>query len=305
MSEFKNDTFLARWINNELSDEELSAFKQSAEYAIYEKIRKGSELIDAAQFDEPAILQKIKDQRRLEIGKSKPNRKLWVISAAASIVILLSVAFYNVFFSAQLTTYQTAYGEKLNVELPDGSTVLLNSNTTLSFSEREWEYNRELTLKGEGYFDVKTGKRFVVHTTIGDVSVLGTQFTVQELDDFFEVMCFEGSVKVTSNEEEEILKPKTGVRKLRGTRLARRNLTIDRPSILINESSFEGVPLKFVLKELNNQYGITFEGEESFEELLFNGSFPHDSLDLALKIVLDAVNVNYEKKGSVIVLNSN
>ncbi len=304
MSEFKDDTFLARWLNNELNEEELKAFKESPEYASFEKIRQGAGQIDAAEFDSARVLDNIKQQQRLNIGV-RPARRWRVYTVAASILILLGIACYGIFFSSQLTTYQTTIGQKMEIILPDGSEVILNSNSSLTYSEDDWEENRELKLVGAGYFNVEKGERFVVRTTSGEVSVLGTQFTVQEIDDFFEVKCFEGSVQVTSEDETDILKPKTGLRKLRGTRFVRRTLKSAQPSVFSNESSFESVPLKYVLKELNNQYGVTFEGETNVDELLYNGSFPHDSLDLALKIVLDAVNVNYTKKGNVIVLSSN
>ena len=303
MSEFKDDTFLSRWINNELSDEELAEFKKSKDYAMYNRIVSGSELIESANFDEDALLSRIKHEQYRTIGQ--PKRKWWVYSAAASIVGLIALLSYLFLFTEELTSYETQIGQKLNVALPDGSTVVLNANSLLTFSPDTWSEKRQLSLKGEGYFKVKKGSSFIVETANGNVTVLGTQFTVKELDDFFEVMCFEGSVRVTTSDDQEILKPKTSVRKTRKSQLMRRNILISKPSWIANKSSFTSVPINYVLLELKNQYGVSFEGKDLLGNVTFNGTFPHNDLNLALKIVLDPTNVNYERKGNVVVLSKN
>ena len=152
MSEFKDDTFLSRWINNELSDEELAEFKKSKDYAMYNRILSGSELIESANFDEDALLSRIKHKQSRTIGQ--PRRKWWVYSAAASIVGLIALLSYLFLFTEELTTYETQIGQKLNVELPDGSTVVLNANSLLTFSPDTWSEKRQLSLKGDGYFKV-------------------------------------------------------------------------------------------------------------------------------------------------------
>ncbi len=304
MSEFKDDTFLARWLNGELTNEELEAFKKRSDYGDFKKISEGSALFESPNFDQEAILEKIKENRKLSIGAKKSTPTWRVYVAAASVFLVFGLAFYNVFFSNNLISYQTSLGEKMEVELPDGSQVVLNSNTTLSFSEEDWKINRKLNLKGEGYFKVEKGDRFIVETEQGKVTVLGTQFIIQELGDFFQVKCFEGSVRVESGDESEVLKPKQGVRKVRGMKLILRNHSLSEPSWITNESSFASVPLKYVLKEMSNQYDVKFEGVEAIGDKLFNGTFPHDNLDLALSIVLNTANVNYQKEGKVVVLSA-
>ncbi|MEO9484529.1 MAG: FecR family protein [Ekhidna sp.] len=304
MSEFKNDTFLARWLNGELSETELEAFEKSDEYAFYMKIRKGAELLDSPSFDESGILEEIKKRRSFEVNSKKPTPKLWIFSAAASILILFSFALYSVFFSTQLTKYETGVGEKQSILLPDGSEVTLNANSTLSFSTEDWKIKRELQLVGEGFFKVQKGDRFTVKTSMGDVSVLGTEFTVQELDGFFQVMCFEGSVKVLSGGEEEVLKPKRSVRRTRHSRLVRTELSKTQPSWLQNKSSFVSVPIAYVLREFQNQYDVQFKGVENIDNLAYTGGFPHGDLDLALEVFLGSLEVEYEKKGNVVLLSN-
>ena len=45
------ENYLAKWLNNELSEEELAEFKKSAEYASYQRIVDTSKGIKAPEFD--------------------------------------------------------------------------------------------------------------------------------------------------------------------------------------------------------------------------------------------------------------
>jgi ferric-dicitrate binding protein FerR (iron transport regulator) len=80
-------------------------------------------------------------------------------------------------------TYHTAFGESKNIVLPDSSTVVLNSNSSLRF-QNDWDTkrSREIWIEGEAFFSVahlKSNKPFIVRTTEGlGVRVLGTSFNV-------------------------------------------------------------------------------------------------------------------------------
>ncbi|MFD1143138.1 FecR family protein [Larkinella insperata] len=83
----------------------------------------------------------------------------------------------------QTTRYATAEGETRTVQLPDGSTVVLNANSAISFA-KQWppDQPREIALKGQAFFSVRhltSHQKFVVQTSDGvRVEVLGTTFTV-------------------------------------------------------------------------------------------------------------------------------
>ena len=304
MKDFKDDTFLSRWINGQLSDEELTAFKESEEYPLYAKILQGAELIESPSFDEQRLLEKIKAEQT-HVADTRTFNKRWIYSAAASVVLLVCFSAYFLFFRSDVTTYETGFGQKLTFTLPDGSEVILNANSSFTYSTGNWKENRELSLTGEGYFKVVKGGKFTVQTENGSVAVLGTQFTVKQLDDMFEVICFEGSVKVTSVNEEVILEPKTGVLKTRDRLFKKRLIELERPSWMDNKSSFQSVPMIYVLKEIENQFGVNIESNDLVDQYSYNGTFPHDDLNIALKLVLDPIDIQYVKKGNIIVLSNN
>mgnify|MGYP001472807545 FL=1 len=69
-------------------------------------------------------------------------------------------------------------GEKITVKLPDGSTVKLNSGSSITYPEMFLDDRREVVLKGEGFFDVKKNQKqpFIVMANKAKVKVLGTSF---------------------------------------------------------------------------------------------------------------------------------
>lgn len=75
----------------------------------------------------------------------------------------------------------TDRGQKLKVELLDGSTVILNANSKLEFPEQFNGQRREVYLEGEAYFQVAHDAThpFIVHTNAASTTVLGTSFNVK------------------------------------------------------------------------------------------------------------------------------
>lgn len=79
-----------------------------------------------------------------------------------------------------LTTIYSPAGQRTEITLPDNSTVMLNSKTTLRYSAGFNIANREIYLDGEAYFDVKKSHLpFEVKTEAINIRVLGTAFNVK------------------------------------------------------------------------------------------------------------------------------
>lgn len=294
MKNFKDDTFLARWLNGQLTEQELAEFESSDDYALFQKIVSGTDTIESAAFNQDEVLDSIKQRLGENQQSARPQRRMWVYSAAASAVIVLSFVFYNLLLSPSMTEVLADVGQKKSHELPDGSVVVLNAGSKLSYTADEWEGNRSVTLDGEAYFKVAKGSDFVVSSEMGKVTVLGTEFNVKDYELFYEVSCYEGSVQVDSEGEVEILKPKKGVRKLKGRKLTTRTLGGTAPTWVANRSSFDQVPIHVVLTELKNQYGITFNGIQKITNLTYTGGFPHDDLEKSLKLVLGSLEIDYQ-----------
>lgn len=96
--------------------------------------------------------------------------------------------------------------------LPDSSEVTLNANSELRYPTNFNGEEREVFLKGEGYFEVRKKEiPFVVRTSEVSVKVYGTKFNVNTNGrDMIETLLVSGSVGVTvggDNSDEQIIKP--------------------------------------------------------------------------------------------------
>ena len=93
--------------------------------------------------------------------------------------------------------YSTAQGEQRNVLLPDGSSMMLNTDTV---AEVQFSQNKRVVRlqKGEALFAVQTVENtpFIVQMDMGSVQVTGTQFAIYQADQGFTVTVLEGSVQV-------------------------------------------------------------------------------------------------------------
>ncbi|MCD0487569.1 FecR domain-containing protein [Pedobacter sp. MC2016-14] len=110
-------------------------------------------------------------------------------------------------------TLSTPRGGQYTVKLPDGSTVWLNSESSLKFPSVFSAKQRSVELIGEGYFEISKDKTrpFRVRTSTQDVEVLGTHFNINAyLDEpVVATTLLEGSVKVAqrSSGKTELLRP--------------------------------------------------------------------------------------------------
>ncbi|QSE96919.1 FecR family protein [Fulvivirga lutea] len=90
-------------------------------------------------------------------------------------------------------------------ELPDGSLVYLNHNSSLEYDQSFDK--REVNIKGELYFSVVKGASpFVVKTELGEVKVLGTEFNVNTNEDELDVEVEEGTVELSTNNSKKKVK---------------------------------------------------------------------------------------------------
>lgn len=77
-------------------------------------------------------------------------------------------------------------GDKSKIQLPDGTLVWLNSETTIRYPSNFANNNRQIELDGEAYFEVEKyqGESFLVKTKDYNIKVLGTKFNVMAYADF-------------------------------------------------------------------------------------------------------------------------
>lgn len=281
--------FLAKWLNGEITEEELLKNISEDELRSYKKIISSTKNLEVPNFNAEKVLEKIKSDR------NKPKvKKLNFLKYAYRVAAMIAILFSSYYFISNKTTnYTTQLAEKISFELPDNSKVNLNADSEITFKSKKWQKKRELNLKGEAYFNVEKGAKFTVNTPIGSVSVLGTKFNVLARDTYFEVFCYEGLVSVNYNDT--IIKVPAGssYKVLNSISEFSDTLSAKKPSWLEDNSSFTSVPYSYVIKEIERQYNIKVTYDKKYANTLFTGTFTHTDLDTALKAICIPLNLNF------------
>lgn len=150
-----------------------------------------------------SIKQKLKKKA---VGFVQSYRK---IAAVLFLPLLLGGLLYGIIHLLGDTperyfTAEAPLGQKARVMLPDGSTVWLNSGSSISYSSGFNHRNRTLELTGEAFFEVQKNKGipFWVHTPFLSVKVTGTKFNVNAYNEepIVETSLVEGQVDVLFQE---------------------------------------------------------------------------------------------------------
>lgn len=189
-------TFLMRRAENDWSEQDEAEFQswlqQSAAHkAAFWRLEYGYARLDRMRALQP---------RALRIKRRYPV--VAAITAFAATVASFGYVGYFLYIreaSAKLATaaYSTQFGQIKTIELADGSSVALNSDSRVRVLEGEGQ--RLLWLdRGEAYFEVTSNERrpFVVHAGVGEVTVLGTKFTVSRNAGVTKVAVLEGRVRI-------------------------------------------------------------------------------------------------------------
>ncbi len=104
----------------------------------------------------------------------------------------------------------TIPGKRFRVTLSDGTRVWLNGNSSLEYPNRFTGQTREVTLKGEGFFEVTASAQhpFVVRSGGHRVTVLGTRFNLEGYDSTdINTTLLDGAVAIKTSKTTKKLKP--------------------------------------------------------------------------------------------------
>lgn len=227
--------------------------------------------------------------------------------AAAAVIILVTGGLLYLNQQAQ-NSVQTAFGELKEQQLPDGSKVTLNANSTITYT-KDWDKGkeREVWIKGEAFFHVaKTParSRFVVHTDRFDVVVTGTQFNVVNRQDKTNIMLTEGSVTlITPDGVKHHMTPGDFVevnnQQLQKKAGSEENILAWKDKKLI----FENTPLRIALDKIQEHYGVKISiGNANISNEVITAILPNDNLDA----LLQALDATYDfrvvrKNGEIII----
>ncbi len=230
---------------------------------------------------------------------------------AASVAILLAAGLIiTAVRSSKGTAIKTAFGEIIHRQLPDGTEVMLDANSNISFAGTWGEgTDREVWMKGEAFFHVsktRLNSRFVVHLDHADVIVTGTKFNVINRLGAENIMLEEGSVILRgANGRELRLSPGEFV-DIRQKEWQKKAVQPD--SLLAWKEQklvFDGTPLHELVTIINDHYGVHIKlADPSIGDSTISAILPNNNLEVLLRSLEATAEFDISKDGDQIIIRA-
>lgn len=242
----------------------------------------------------------------------QPRSRRWPLRAAAlaaSVLLATGIWQYPSLTVALQADYVTATGAQTQVSLPDGSTMLLNTDTAVALDFDAGRRQVRL-LRGEAFFDVvhDPAHPFTVSGQYGAVEVLGTAFAVRTGNDEDEVVLERGRVQVLclcEGQPRAVLAPGETV-SITASAVSPVHAADPSATLAWREGRiiFENVPLGDVLEELRRYHrGAIFVADERVNQMKVTGNYRLDDVEGAVRTLADAADVGfYRVPGGLIIL---
>ena len=287
--EENKEHIIAKWLEGTVTDAELNTLYDADMSHDIKLIQDATENLEVPKFNSQTLLNKIKADLAPNKTAEVSYLKYWVIVIAA---ILVSVLAYTSMMSQAIVIDNNTKTYALH-SLPDGSSVHLNANTHIEY-DKDFAVNRTISLDGEAFFEVQKGETFTVHTDNGDVTVLGTSFNVFSRGYNLTVTCKTGKVKVDTGAE-NILSPGDQLIYMKNQLLDTSSIdTRNIASWREGESIFKSSPLSEVIQAITAQYEYDLKEANLDLTQRFTGSFIHDDIDKALRMVFLPMGISYK-----------
>lgn len=274
--------------------------------------------------------KKNEDKNRFRAGKRK--RGYLLTAAAALALVFVSVGiFYSMGTEGELvpteeeitatskSDYQTGFGEKAFLNLSDGSRIVLNANSHLTYSwsgSGKTGQNIDVYLQGEAWFDIEpsaeqTARLLRVHTQDGIVEVTGTTFAVQTSDNGTMAVLEEGEIRITrqqpgqSGNANAVLKPGEMAQLQAGVeQIEIRNVNPELYTSWIRGTwTFEQTPLNQIASRIEMVFGVEVEIDPaSLNEKTLSGTIGSSNLQLIKEGLSEALQVQVKQIGNKIII---
>ena len=234
---------------------------------------------------------------------------------AAILLIPLMIAFFVVLYQ-QYTTNPEMYstisvppGARSQITLPDGSEVMLNAGSELTYPMSFKRMStRKVKLVGEGFFKVKKDDKipFIVKMNDVDVKVTGTSFNARAYfnESSLTVVLVEGAVQLGRQTDEDLFNLKQALKpndvfvldkKSKKAKLLHNKDLTKYIAWTQGRTVFDNDPLQIVIDKLEKLYNIEVlvQDDELFDYRL-TATFTNEPLETALRIFSLSSPVSYQ-----------
>jgi ferric-dicitrate binding protein FerR (iron transport regulator) len=345
LSELLKDDSFVRFLKGNASEEEMeqwTAWMQKS--AKNEKIvQKSQALFDKgiqtvpkpdSDLELERLMERIDSEHRympLHEVKRKHNKMVWAtMAAAAGILLLIGFLARHTLLpqndgtessraaSINYQLIETTPGQKTTVHYSDGSDIVMNANSQMRVPERITTVDTmRVWLEGEALFSITrmpedNSRTFIVHTPDGDVSVLGTEFSVNTTDGLSRVVLKQGSVRV--NVQDSVSSKKLQY-DMEPNQMALFSHNLDKikveqvnPEVYTSWASdslvLDNTPLSDLIKRLEFTYDIEIKvSNKALLDKKLTGRFKNLNLSFILEGIAKTLNVDIEKREQTVYIN--
>jgi transmembrane sensor len=318
------DELIAKYLSGNASPEEamdLENWKnQSAENQNYFQQSKNAHALSnrnglKPKNDKHTSWEKLNERLERTDSKLIPlYRKPFFMRVAATVIVLVGIGFLlqRFYSSAPVPSVQIASSSMVTTDtLPDGSSVVLNKNSELTFNQNGKD--RKANLKGEAFFNVVHNDKVPFEVCIADVTIkdIGTAFNVKAIANtgVIEVAVESGEVSISSaklsgiilKQGEKAVYTITSGQISKSTLQPLDNIATYKSKMFV----FKGTSLTSVITQLSDVYNTRIELADSvLVNKSVNVTFQNESLDTIINILTEALNLKAEKRGDVIFIES-
>ncbi len=274
---------------------------------IYEKILDEIRISDASMYPPKELSVNFN-------GPVRKGRSRTLLAVAASLAILM-ISAYFLFVSKysdpqiekiaefnQPVIKQALMGEKLNVQLSDGTRIKLNGGSSVVYHPHTYVNDRLVELEGEAYFEVAHNDKlpFKIKVKEGiEVKVLGTSFIVNTLNPEEKIVAVKSgkvSVKNTNKDQSIVLSKDEFVKMSEYQTLDKQ--VISNSDIYFgwieNELVMEDATFYQVLRKLNQWYGYEIEVSLDYADFdKYSGSLTNPTLKEVMESLSHSYKFNY------------
>ncbi len=260
--------------------------------------------------DENAAWERMKLRLQDTPAQSKPTKKIALsintfMRVAAVLVVLLGGFWFYTMQSNRMIIVQSELTTKIE-NLPDGSVVTLNKNSSISYPKQFKGNTREISLSGEAFFNITPNKEmpFIIAANGVSIKVVGTSFNVKTAIEKTEVIVETGIVEVSKKENSVRLNPKEKAIVLKESAPVK-----DESKDALynyyrtNEFVCNNTPLWRLVEVLNDAYGSHISiGNASVKNLPLTATFKNENLNDILNIISETLDVSISRNGTEIIL---
>lgn len=225
--------------------------------------------------------------------------------AAAAVLVSATLGVDYVIDSARvdevpMQTLVVPPGQRLNLTLADGTSVWLNSATTLRYPGVFRGKERHIEVDGEAFLTVahNSEQPFTVGTSSGEIRVTGTVFNVDaySASTEFDVELVEGSVEFTGQDRTFAIRGGQTLSRLADGSFGVRNVSNTTPDWVEGIVCFDQLTLREILKRFEKYYGVNIIYQDSLcAGQRYSGKFYlEDGAEHALNVLRHDLDFAYE-----------